>query len=69
MAPISLTKIITLAPLLVSTALASISDVYVNRNDKNDVVHSMYQALGENWALTNDDNGPRIKGRLVRQQV
>jgi hypothetical protein len=48
MAPISLTKILILAPLLISSALASISDVHVNRNDKSDVVHSIYKALGKN---------------------
>lgn len=65
MAPISLTKTITLASLLVSSTLAKISDVQVNRNDVSDVVHSMYQALGENWALTDDDNGPRIKSIVM----
>jgi hypothetical protein len=65
MAPISLTKILTLAPLLISSALASISDVHVNRNDKGHVVHSLYQALGKNWALTDDDNGPRIKSVVL----
>jgi hypothetical protein len=63
MAPIF--NLLTLAPLLLSSAFASISDVYVNRNDKSDVVHSMYQALGENWALTDDDNGTRIKGIVL----
>jgi hypothetical protein len=65
MAPISLTKILALAPLLISSSLASVSDVYVNRNDKNHVVHSMYQALGENWALTEDDNSHRVQGIVM----
>ena len=65
MAPISVTKLFTLAPLFVSTALASISDVWVNRNDKYDVVHSMFKALGENWALTDDDNGLCVKGIVM----
>lgn len=65
MAPISLTKIVLLTPLIISSALASISDVQVNRNDRSDVVHSMYKALGENWALTDDDNGPRIKSIVM----
>lgn len=65
MAPSTLIKLLTLTPLLISSALAGVSDVWVNRNDKNDVVHSMYQALGQNWALTEDDNGPRIKGIVM----
>lgn len=65
MAPVSLTKILTLAPLLISSTFASVSDVYVNRNDKNHVVHAMYQALGENWALTDDDSSHRIQGIVM----
>ena len=65
MAPISLAKILMLTPFLISSALASISSVHVNRNDKNHVVHSVYQALGKNWALTDDDDGPRIKGVVM----
>jgi hypothetical protein len=63
MAPI--VKLLALAPLLISSAFASISDIYVNRNDKSDAVHSMYQALGENWALTDNDDGPRVKGVVM----